>query len=352
MKSASPKIAIIGAGIAGSFLSCLLAKKGFQKISLFEKKSLVVDHLLGKVCGGCLHKSAVKILKKYDLGEFIQPEMKINFVTLVSPEQKISFNYNHGVWINRKALDDGLRNHAVNLGVELINHQAKILDLNGTIAFENTEQSFDLIIDAGGIGGKALPAWEESERKESGFGFQGYIPAESLKALNSINLETGEVRFYLDDTGYHGVVRAEGLKPYLHVASYLKGKKLQTSPFLKQFFSLEELLEKSATETLYRKRLPAKGRVLLCGDSLGYPEPFTGEGMYFAINTAERLANLIDQQITMDQMVSKWQDQVISIQQRQWRRCQMATWMINSSLKRKLIFPLIPYLAPVVTKLW
>ncbi len=354
----SPKIAIIGAGICGSFLSYLLSTKGFSNIYLFEKKSLPEVLRLGKVCGGCLHKEAVQILVKHGLSSVIIPGTPINTISLVSVESTISFKHNHGRWIDRSILDNAIRTIAVQQGVTLINKKAKIIDsVAGLLLCNGQEQIFDLIIDCGGIATKSLPEWPEERLEKNGFGFQGYLKKIAGDPHGLDSLPCGEVRFLLDNFGYHGVVRVAGEEPYFHIASYLRGKKLHTSDFLKRYFLLEELHEKSATETLYRKRLPAQGKVFLCGDALGYPEPFTGEGMYFAIQTAERLAELItlnfqDRREISDISTKLWKKEIRILQKRQWARCQMITWIIESSIKRKFLFPLIPYIAPLASKLW
>lgn len=352
------KIAVIGAGLCGSFLSYLLAQRGFSDITLFEKKPLSDSKRLGKVCGGCLHHRAVEILTQYGLTETVRSGTKITKVSVISPEGSSAFVLNHGSWVNRRELDLELLNAAKSAGVKLLNHQAKILEAQSAcVSFNQKQEQFDLIIDCGGIAGSALPEWPQQRRSVPGFGFQGYIDLEQGTQHALLNVAEGEVRFFIDDSGYHGLVRVDGQAPYLHVASYLCGTKLQTSSFLKQYFSLESLLERSATTPLGRKRLAARGRVLLCGDALGYQEPFSGEGMRFALQSAEKLAALISQCASKVQphaldYAKLWTEQVKSLQSRQWLRCSGATWMIKTSLRRKLSFPVLPYIAPIASRVW
>jgi flavin-dependent dehydrogenase len=341
------KIAIIGAGMCGSFLSYLLARKGFSAISLFEKKSFHSSNQLGKVCGGCLHHSAVSIFKENGLESIIQPGIDIKKVSLISPEKNTSFSLQHGKWINRRTVDDLLLERAQQEGVSVFNSKAKILDSeNGIIQYGGKQENFEFIVDCGGISGSALPHWDETNISPAGFGFHGYCNADENRNHHLQSIEVGEVRFFIDDFGYHGVVKVDSLHPYFHVASYLRGKTLQTSEFLKQFFSLESLKEKSATPSLYRKRAPSKGRVFLCGDSLGYPEPFTGEGMRFAVETTTLFASLIDVGL------SSWNTQIVALQEKQWKRCQYATWFIEKSFRRKVFFPFIPYLNSITRSVW
>ena len=357
MLNHSSKIAIVGAGLCGSFLAYLLAKNNFSNLSLYEKRTLDDSKMLGKVCGGCLHHRAVDILDSYELSRVIVPGTEIKRISLVSAEHKVSFPLRHGKWVSRRLLDKGLRDAAIETGVPLYHSQVKILDsARGLLSVDGREVNFELIIYCGGIGGTGLCSWEEETRAGRGFGFQGILELKHAHSEALQDIQPGEVRFLIDDEGYHGVVKVEGASPFLHVASYLRGKNLKTSDFLNKHLSLENLQERSATPPLQRKRVASQGRVFLCGDALGYPEPFSGEGMLYACESAVKFMKTLSHHAVSDmalfQLSASWAAYVEATQKWQWQRCAWTTWGITTALKRRLLLPLAPYFAPVITRRW
>ena len=62
----------------------------------------------------------------------------------------------------------------------------------------------------------------------------------------------------------------------------------------------------AGTASLTRSRRVASGHIACVGDAAGYVEPFTGEGMSWAIGGAHRLAVLIDEAIAKGRSLDSW----------------------------------------------
>jgi flavin-dependent dehydrogenase len=95
-----------------------------------------------------------------------------------------------------------------------------------------------------------------------------------------------------------------------------------------------------------RSRHVAAERLFVVGDSAGYVEPFTGEGMSFAMGSAARLAPLAAQAVDF------WHDSLAASWERQLKREVFAKQWTCRCLKRLLRSPALCGMAITACRKW
>ncbi|MBY0416130.1 MAG: FAD-dependent monooxygenase, partial [Bdellovibrionales bacterium] len=153
------KIAVVGAGPAGSMTAYLMALKGHE-VTLFERKR-EIDR---KVCGEYLCPEGVALLSKLEILKKVTPHfqelhgMVLNSPSGLSiksffPDSKKS--YKNGLSVNRKEFDKNLINLAITSGVTFLkDFQVTKVELNSKNCWDlvaNDEHfEFDFLVAADG----------------------------------------------------------------------------------------------------------------------------------------------------------------------------------------------------------
>lgn len=285
----SPDVLVVGAGPAGAVTARELARRG--------RRVLLVDKAIfprPKVCGGCLNGVAVGTLQRRGLGHVLEGGMPLTAVRIAAGRHSAVLPLPGGVAISREVLDARLVEAAVDAGVEF---------RPGTLFRRDAERSAfappfgarlndrTVTILATGLAGDATP--EPVSRIGAGV----MVPAGLAPAFfgpSVIHMATAR-------GGYVGLVRVEGTR--LDVAAAFD------AAFVKQAGGLGPAAEAILGETgwpvppgladlpwkgtpaLTRRRSQIAGhRLFAVGDAAGYVEPFTGEGMAWALTAAAALA--------------------------------------------------------------
>ena len=90
----------------------------------------------------------------------------------------------------------------------------------------------------------------------------------------------------------------------------------------------------AATPPLRRRRLAGRGRLIAIGDAAGYIEPFTGEGMAWAMLSGIAAADLIAETKACNSLGETWQRRASRLLESRRRRCRWMTTALRSSLIR------------------
>ena len=325
---------IIGGGPAGA--ACGIALKNFLNDSSAQdrettkangRRVVIVERDVFprfKVCGCCFNGSGESILKALGCHSILSEN---NAVPLDRWHAQFSGNavkatLPTGWAISRETLDAALLEHAKSIGVEVLQPaNAKLLDANHQEArFEiqdsqgtKTQWRAPVAVVATGLAGLATDKWLPWSQSPG-----GPIGAGAVFQTASDCYETGVIYMACSKTGYAGIVRLPG--NWIDVAAALydpsgrqRGLSLgeRITNILKDAGMpiLPELLSDSnepsccativwkGTPLLHRQRQVANRSLLAVGDAAGYVEPFTGEGMAWALRTAKLAADCIAQKL-------------------------------------------------------
>ncbi len=346
-------IVVIGAGPAGSIAARELARYG-HRVLLVDRRAFPRR----KVCGACLNASALRVLTQLELTAVVDSigGHAINRFTFRHPNGFVSLALAGGRAVSRDALDAALVTAAIEAGVDFLPEVAASLGakrgeghevrlVHADHARTLTSKAIIVATGLGGIKTEEPTGWTTEISKSSRIGTGCVIDdATSHYAPGTIWMAAG--RF-----GYVGLVRVEGGR--LNVASAIDRTALRSygSPgqaairlLLEAGFEIPSGLvhaDWQGTVALTRRTTPvATRRTFLIGDAAGYVEPFTGEGMTWAIQAGQRVVRWVNQSLNDDNVSSAatagWcQEYRRHIHNRQ-RFCRFASSVIRSPLLMKL----------------
>jgi flavin-dependent dehydrogenase len=303
---------VIGAGPAGSVTARELARRGVR--------TLLVDKApfpRAKVCGGCVNGSALASLGAVGLGHV--PEaiggVPLNGVTLAAGGRQAKVSLPGGVAVSREAFDVALIDEAIRAGVTFrspVKAELGEVEGDGRHVFLNDSATFaKVVIVASGLNGRVDHS-ESTALPGSRIGAGIVLPeAPAAYAAGRIHMATAA-------GGYVGLVRVENDR--LDVAAAFDaafvrergglGHAADTVILAAGFDAVPDLADANWKGTPALTRRPSRvagPRWFAVGDAAGYVEPFTGEGMAWAIAGAVAVAPLAARG------VDEWSDELTRI---------------------------------------
>lgn len=293
-------VVVIGAGPAGSSSALRLARAGHE-VLLVESKSFPRE----KVCGGCLNQIAVAHLRELGVVDAISDEdwRPLDRFELSHRGKRVLLPLPGGAAVERAVLDQVLVDKAVDAGVEFAPRtRATVLDASESHrCVKLVSRSGDqvvrakLVISACGLGNQASNSLE---------GHQSIVAEGSRIGLDA-TLQTdsdrwgkGVIHMHVSRQGYVGVARLDNDTVHLAAAvDRLELRRLERPESLIRHIVATssgddgfegEFVSWSGTQPLTcRAKMAADTRLLVIGDAAGYVEPFTGEGIRWALGSAE-----------------------------------------------------------------
>lgn len=284
-------VAVVGAGPAGIAAAIAAARAGARVV--------VVDRARfprPKVCGGCLSPLGVSVVESLGAGRVLRDAAPLDAVRISCRGRTLRLRRAAGVAISRAEFDHALVGEARALGVEV---------REGSIARVTADERLELrqsggeateslaarvIVVADGLSGGALdlhPTLASREDPASRIGFGAILPP------GAAEVAPGEIHLVVHDGGYIGLVRlcdgsidiAAAVDP--STMRRLGGPAACAARWLEACRVDPAALASArwlGTPRLTRRRVQTGlSRVLVAGDAAGYVEPFTGEGMGWAI---------------------------------------------------------------------
>lgn len=331
-------IAIIGAGMAGAVAASRLARRGLD-VLLLDKAEWPRD----KVCGGCVNAAAVQGLAESGL-DVTAIGRPYSGMRLVVGGHQAHVALPPGRAVTRRLLDANLVDAAVAAGAVFspMTHAAagvctsagRTLHLNR--AREQWQVRAKVVLSCDGLGGRVLDARAEVS------------PGSRIGAGTVLNTAPGEyaagtIHMACTRYGYVGLVRVEEGRlnigaaldpawvkrvggPAAAVARVLESARLPAIEGIKT-----ARWRGTPYLTRYRRRLGSE-RILALGDAAGYIEPFTGEGMAWAIAGATAVEPLAVAGVHAwrDELVDRW----TARHQRLVGRRQQACRAVSAALRR------------------
>lgn len=269
---------VIGAGPAGSVTARELARRG-RRVLLVDKATFPRT----KVCGCCLNGAAIRTFERLGLGGVLADAIPLSRVRIAAGPRSAEVRLPRGVALSREALDARLIAEAVRCGVEF--------RPNTTIHLRDRGTADVTVLASGLTGGDAAP--EPGSRIGAGVVLDAaQVPA--FYTEGAIFMATGR-------GGYVGLVRVEDGRLDVGAAfdpAYVKaagGLGPAAEGVLRSTgWPVPSELAGTAwkgTPALTRRPVRVAGeRFFVVGDAAGYVEPFTGEGMAWAVMSAAALA--------------------------------------------------------------
>jgi menaquinone-9 beta-reductase len=295
-------VVVVGAGPAGALAAHGLASRGVRVL-------LVEQRLFPrwKVCGACLSPQALAALEAAGLADLVAAQggqyleqLQLGVAGLVSP-----IALGAGRVLSRSRLDQALLEAAVAAGATVLTGTRAVLGTAATGLGPNREVvlqkatarrsvSAKVVLIAAGLSHRAIDDEAEistSIEPHSRMGAGCVLPGEVAE------LPPGVLQMAVGHGGYVGLVRIESGEINLACAfdrAMLRsggGAAVACQKILAEagFAPLHALKEAAwqLTAALSRRSMPLAGhRLLLLGDAAGYVEPFTGEGMGWALTSS------------------------------------------------------------------
>lgn len=305
--NASWPVVVVGAGVAGSFVAARLAHAGVR-VLLVEKSSFPRP----KVCGACLSGRALAVLDQSGIPAMAGLPKKLGMIPLdrfrlgtTAGEATVALGA--GGALSRIAFDAALAEEARRCGATVWEGTEAVAVEDGAgfkrLRLQAPDGSRDvgarLVVIADGLGGKLsgrlLPG---SVARNSRIG-AGCV----LGPDHAGSYAPGIIHMACGAGGYLGLVRQEDGSLDLAMAADRPAILAAGGPGVLAEQWLESCrwpvppgLGRAAwrgTPPLTRKRVAGVPGIVAVGDAAGYLEPFTGEGMGWALEGAESLSRIV-----------------------------------------------------------
>jgi len=342
-------IVVVGAGPAGSIAATCAARQGLR-VLLLDRQTPPRD----KPCGGCLNAAAVEILSSLGLLSELKniDPAPLTLFRFRNGPRRLTLPFS-GMSIARDQFDAMLVRHALEAGAEFLApafvRQTELQSDRRTIMAHCGELNIvihsKVVICASGLGS----AWLQSAAALD----------DQIKASSSIGLSTtvetadpafdrGSLEMIVADCGYAGIVRQTATR--LHIGACVRrdalatlgAKELVTQILLSAGMRIPELEGAhwhGTPHLTHRRRAVAIERLFVIGDAAGYSEPFTGEGVAWALASGALVAGLAIEGVNgwRGELTRRWQEQYrLSIQRRQ-RWSLLLRHALRGRLSRKLL---------------
>ncbi|GAB2788962.1 hypothetical protein GCM10027040_13970 [Halomonas shantousis] len=312
-------VVVVGAGVAGSISAYRLARRGLR-VLLVEKSTWPRD----KACGGCLNAASLQALSDAGLAEAIYAAPAYTMMHLASGRQQARVPLPEGRALSRRYLDARLVECAVAAGACFLPDTQALLGAmlpeGRTLTLRHGDETptvtARLILGCDGLGSRLL---REDEPDTLEVDNDSYIGLGTTLFDAPEHYAPGIIHMACGPHGYVGLVRVEDAQLNIGAALDPRWVKQHGGPApavaatlrsagLPSLGALHEA-NWHGTPKLTRQRQRLGGeRVLVLGDAAGYVEPFTGEGMGWALASAAAIEPLALEAVNAwhDDLVERW----------------------------------------------
>ncbi|MBS0262804.1 MAG: FAD-dependent monooxygenase [Planctomycetes bacterium] len=360
---------VIGAGPAGAVAARQMALTG-TRVLLVDAKSFPRQ----KVCGACLNSRALTLLHDLGLRDIVTSlgGEPIRQLQIRSVRREAQLALPEGLAVSRSQLDAAFVTAAVAAGAEFLPETTAVVgapcggeqDGCRVVSLRSSAPVASggpvlvqarVVLVADGLGHLSLknyPEFASQVTEQAHIGVGGQVPAAPE------NYAPGTIFMAVGRQGYVGLVRIEN--GALNIAGALSPEFLKstggTGPAVQAvlheagFPAIEALpqVDWQGTVPLTRRSASTAGeRVLLLGDAAGYVEPFTGEGMAWALSAAATVAPVVARGISgwNEAVEQDWQRTLRQLVTRRQRWCRTLAfglrrpWLVRLLLQAVALMP-------------
>jgi flavin-dependent dehydrogenase len=350
-------VVILGAGIAGACTAILCAKHGLKTLVL-ESKSFPRE----KVCGGCLNRAAQSVLERIGILPHLiaAGAVPIEALHLQILKSGVRWPVPKMLSIRRSTLDSLLVSHAMELGCSYIDRSTGTLvprdreagvipkgeqiekDSYRAVRVQSTDGASVVrsrcVVVASGLTRSSLRndrVWPAEVSAESRIGVQCILPNGCAPEYAD-----GQLHMMVGRNGYAGICSTDG--ETIDIAAAIDPASIQPMGGIDSV--VRSILADCAatgidwptdctwlaTPALTRSSMRvADDRVFLIGDAIGYLEPFTGQGMSWALASVEAVMPLV-QEVAQgkwkEEIATRWNDWAYRQRIHHQRTCR---WIAN-----------------------
>jgi flavin-dependent dehydrogenase len=301
-------VIVIGAGPAGSLVARELAKNSVN-VLLLDKNIFP----RAKVCGCCLSASALKTLQACGL-EHLPKQLgaiPINQLHLGVGDCSVDLPLTDELAISRQLFDSALIDEAITAGAQFLPQAAAVVEQSDgqklfviVLSDQQTRVlSSRIVVVADGLGGVSTQNFPELAPIVA---TNARIGTGAVSEQAPSFYENGTIYMSYGAGGYLGLVRIEDGRTDVAAAldpAFLKScgtaaaaaKELLTACHWPVPPDLDQLAWKGTVPLTRHRPAIAAHRLFLVGDAASYVEPFTGEGIAWAMQSALLLAPLVVQ---------------------------------------------------------
>ena len=297
------EVIVVGGGPGGATAATFCAQRGLR-VALFERTRFPRH----KVCGDVINPNCWPVLEKTGVADKIRalPHHEIEAALFAATAGGVVNVPLPGgaIAIRRSLFDQALLEHARTCGVQVFEDETvhEISSEKRVLTGTGWYQARKAIIGADGrhsLTARSARLVRKSPRGNGHIAFQAHFRAPS--SLDS------RVQLHLFRRGYCGLVRVDTEQVNLCVVTDRRGARfhndcealfghtVRQNPHFRDLgiepVPLEPL--QSAYPLRRSMNIPARNGVFLVGDALRVMEPFTGQGILFALRTAELVAEAI-----------------------------------------------------------
>jgi flavin-dependent dehydrogenase len=314
---------------------------------------LVEKHRLPrpKVCGGCLGGAALSVLDKVGLAHLPRQcrGVRLHTMHLANRGRVVEFRSGRRIAVSRERFDQALVEEAKNAGVTLFDQTVgELIAANESsvrrVRLVRPDQA--MIVEAKAVMLATGLGWMPSECKPA-LAPNSFIGVSAMVELSMTYAQKHSLFMACGGEGYVGVAAMDD--SVLDVAAAILPRALakagSTSELIGRIIRDAGLDPPAGlndanwrgTPPLTRCVRPlALHRAVLIGDAAGYVEPFTGEGIGWAMQSAVEAAAFVHQQLeTWDaNVVARWARRYEMAVRRRHRRCRAVTRALRSDAVR------------------
>ena len=337
-------VIVVGAGPAGSLAARETARLGATTL-LIDKDAFPRY----KVCGGCLSGHALAALARAGLGELVKHVggVATHQFCWAAGGRTVKLPLSHGMAISRETLDAQLVREAICSGAAFLPQSlARLGPVENQIRCvsicqnrHTSEVKARIVLAADGISGEFVGPADGITRNIPA---NSYLGAGAQLATAPPQVEPGVIYMACADGGYVGATQVENGQ--LDMAAALDATMVKKTgglgPAAAKIVAdagLARVLDPArfswrGTPNLTRSYSCVGGeRVFAIGDAAGYVEPFTGEGIGWAMSASLAVAPLVCQACERWEptMVQNWSRTHRATVARRQRTCRMLRWILR-----------------------